>query len=311
MLAPESIARSRLLEARDIEGDAGRANPSPPTDDLDLEDVAFRNLERAKEALRTLEEVARAADPTKVAALEGLRYRLYSVEKGLSCLRKGEAHPLLSRAKLCLLATSALARGPLVEVVRSAIRGGVDAVQLREKESGDARLLELARSLREITARERVLFIVNDRVDVALLCGADGVHLGQGDLPVAAARDLAVSRLLIGVSTHDAGEARRAEREGADYIGVGPVFPTTTKDAGPPLGPEGLAGVLASTTLPAFAIGGITAERVPLLEAAGTTRIAVSAAVLARDDATCAARELRAALDGDSDRGLAHGRPGA
>jgi thiamine-phosphate pyrophosphorylase len=301
VVTPSAAERMRLVEARDIEGDMGRANPSPPAGGQDLEDVAFRNIERAKEAFRTLEETTRAVSPSAAPALESLRYRLYAIEKGLAGLRSSAAHPLLARARLCLLATSATAGRSLEETVSLAIRGGVDAVQLREKHLSDALLLQKALSLRELTARAGVLFIVNDRVDVALLSGADGVHLGQDDLPVATARDLSGSRLLIGVSTHGPEDARRAERDGADYIGVGPMFPSTTKDAGPPLGPEGLALVLAVTSLPAFAIGGINPERVAVLRTAGATRIAVSSAVLAAGDPTAAARALRLALEAEAE----------
>src|SRR5262249_23947879 len=146
---------------------------------------------------------------------------------------------------------------PLLEAAEEALDGGVDILQLREKALPAREALSLARTLREITARRGVLFIINDRPDLALLSHADGVHVGQDDLPVAAARSLVGDSMLVGVSTHSVDQARAAEREGADYIGVGPVFPTSTKDAGPTLGSEGLREVLDAVSLPVFAIGGI------------------------------------------------------
>src|SRR6185369_2445045 len=162
------------------------------------------------------------------------------------------------------------------EAVRAAIAGGVDAVQLREKITPDREVLEIGRSLREATAREGIPFIVNDRPDLAVILGADGVHLGQDDLPVAAARGILGAGRVVGVSTHAPDQARQAQREGADYLGAGPAFPTTTKDAGAPLGPEGVAAIVRATELPAFAIGGISRQNIGSLAAAGVGRVAVA-----------------------------------
>jgi thiamine-phosphate pyrophosphorylase len=167
---------------------------------------------------------------------------------------------------------------------------------LREKDVNDAVLLDRARALREITARRGALFIVNDRVDIALLSHADGVHLGQLDLPLAEVRRLSGRRLIVGVSTHSVEQARNAERAGADYIGAGPVFATTTKDAGELLRPSGLKAVRAAVSIPVFAIGGITIENIGQIGSEPGCRVAVSSAVLRAGDPGAAVRELLARL---------------
>ena len=281
--APQCTDRLGQVAARDTEEDVGRAPPESSRSGEDLQSLAVRNLQRAKEAIRTLEEVARSGGSrTSAAAVRAnaLRYRLYSIEKGLLRIASCPANRMRD-VLLYLVATESVARIPLAEAVEAAIAGGAGAVQLREKGMPDRRLLELGRSLREVTARRGVPLIINDRPDLALLLGADGVHLGQNDLPMGAARRILGPDLIVGVSTHEPEEARRAVREGADYIGMGPAFPTSTKVAGPPLGPEGLGRILGAVELPAFAIGGIGPANAALLAAGGCRRAAVCAGVLA------------------------------
>jgi thiamine-phosphate pyrophosphorylase len=282
---------------RDIEGDVGRATPSP-SGSGDAADMAFRNLERAKEAVRTLEEASRIESPQAAAELQEIRYHLYALEKGLGSLPPGGgAQQRLASARVYFLATQALSPRPLEAAVEEAVRAGVDIVQMREKDLPDRELLRLGRVLREITARQGALFIVNDRPDIALLVHADGVHLGQEDLPLSEVRTLVGSTVLIGVSTHSLAQARAAERQGADYIGVGPLFPTRTKHAGPLLGPEGLEEVLPQVKVPAFAIGGINTKNVSVVTEKGGCRIAVSSAILGASDATVTVRSLVASLE--------------
>jgi thiamine-phosphate pyrophosphorylase len=184
--------------------------------------------------------------------------------------------------------------------VAAAIDGVVDVVQLREKTMEDGAFLELADDLRLLCAAKDVLFIVNDRVEAARLVGADGVHLGQDDMSVADARRILGPDALIGVSTHDATELACALADGADYVGVGSVFATSTKGRDVLVsGPAALAPPAAraeAAGVPAFAIGGITAENVVDVVEAGFRRVAVCAGVLASDDSGRRARELVAAL---------------
>ncbi|MBI3823772.1 MAG: thiamine phosphate synthase, partial [Planctomycetes bacterium] len=202
----------------------------------------------------------------------------------------------LADAQLCVLVTDALCRASLIGTVKEAALGGAQMIQLREKGIDDRTLLQRARDVREVTRSTNTLFIVNDRPDIARLVGADGVHLGQEDLPVQEARRLLGPDALIGVSTHNIEQVRRAVLEGANYLGVGPTFPSQTKDFAAPAGIAFVQQAVAETSLPAFAIGGVNVENVGQVMAAGARRIAVSRAICAADDPRAMARQLRAAL---------------
>lgn len=197
-----------------------------------------------------------------------------------------EIRARLERARLyCLVG----GRGVLAQA-RQALAGGAQAIQLREKEAGDRELLALARELAERCRQAGALFIVNDRPDVARLAGADGVHLGQSDLPVAAARAITKPGALVGVSTHTDREVEAALADGADYLGLGACWPTPTKPGAEAGGLELVRRWAARLELPWFAIGGITLERLDELRALGVRRIAVSSAVCGVPDPEAAAR---------------------
>ena len=191
-------------------------------------------------------------------------------------------------------------RGHL-EVAEAALAGGAAALQLRDKELPGRELLQLALRMRALISERRpgTLLIVNDRVDVAAAAGADGVHLGQEDLPVKEARRILGPRALIGLSVTDLEEARRARGESVDYLGVGPIFPTPSKDdAAPPMGLEGLAAVRRETSLPLVAVGGITEDNARAVLRAGADGIAVISAVCGAPDMAEAARRLAALVEG-------------
>lgn len=200
--------------------------------------------------------------------------------------------------RLYVLTDRGLSRGRAeIETVAAALAGGATAIQLRAKDESGGRLFELALALRDLTRRSGALLFVNDRLDVALAAAADGVHLGQDDLPLAAARRLAPPPFLIGVSAATPDEARAAELGGADYLGVGSVFATSTKaDAGAPIGPAGLAVVARGTCLPIVGIGGISPANAASVLAAGAAGVAVVSAVVAAQDVEAATRRLAAAL---------------
>jgi thiamine-phosphate pyrophosphorylase len=167
-------------------------------------------------------------------------------------------------------------------VVDAALRGGARCIQLREKVLGAGEVLPLAQRLRRQTLAHGALFIVNDRVDLALACAADGVHLGPDDLPVQEVRRIAPADFLVGFSTDDPATAATAVSEGADYLGCGTLWPTASKgDAGRSVGPAGLASVCAAVSAPVVAIGGITLDRLPLLRDTGAAGVAVIHAVMA------------------------------
>lgn len=184
----------------------------------------------------------------------------------------------------------------IVRVVGDALRAGCPAVQLREKELPTRDVLPLARTVRRATHDAGALLVVNDRLDVALAIGADGVHLGPDDLPVGHARELAPPGFLIGYSASTVARARFAIASGADYIGCGPVFPTTTKpDAGSAIGVAQLARIAQAVDAPVVAIGGINAENAPAAIRAGAAGVAVIAAVMTVPDPRATTSRLLAA----------------
>ena len=206
---------------------------------------------------------------------------------------------LLKRMRLYVLLTQAQCNIPLLDAARQVIRGGADVIQLREKDLPDSELLQLARKLRRITSEASVGFIINDRPDLARLAEADGVHLGQEDLPPAAARKVLARHQILGVSTHSLGQVQQALADGADYIGVGPVFPTATRGYAQGVGLEYVQAAAESVAIPMVAIGGITPEKVPEILAAGSAGIvgiAVCSAVLGADDIEAATAAFKAAL---------------
>lgn len=160
------------------------------------------------------------------------------------------------------------------------LRAGVKWVQYRDKESDRCCLFETAVELRELTRKSGAFFIMNDHPDIAAAVDADGVHLGQDDMPVAEARKVLGSEKVIGISTHSIAEAVEAERDGADYVGFGPVFSTGTKDAGKPIGTDMLARVRSEVNIPVVAIGGITAGELPRVVSAGAQAVAVASGIL-------------------------------
>ncbi len=197
-----------------------------------------------------------------------------------------------SRYRLCLVTDREIGRGrPLVEVVMRAVTGGVTMVQLREKAATTRAFLEEARALKAVLADHGVPLIVNDRADVALAVGADGVHVGQADMPVEAVRAVVGPGMTIGLSITDAEQIARADAGAADYLGIGPVHPQKTKpDAATPLGLGGFAKLRRMTAKPVLAIGGVKADDVPMLVEEGATGVAVVSAIMGAEDPEAAAR---------------------
>jgi thiamine-phosphate pyrophosphorylase len=186
------------------------------------------------------------------------------------------------------------AGGDLLGAVAGALAGGVQAVQLREKDLGTDELLRLARRMREMTSRHGAKLLINDRVDVALACGADGVHLGVASLPPEDARRILGRDRLIGCSTHGTEQLAAAVAAGADFATFGPVFATPSKASyGQPVGVEALRRACMSTDIPIFGIGGIGLENIAEIAGAGSHGIATISAVLAEDDPGAAAAEMK------------------
>ena len=181
----------------------------------------------------------------------------------------------------------------MVEICREAIRGGAAAIQLRCKDESCREALTLGKELRTLTRQTGTLFIVNDRIDLALLLEADGVHLGQEDIPLKEAGKLMREKIIIGYSAETIAEAKKAEAEGASYLGVGPVFATSTKpDAGEALGLEKLTEICRSVSIPVVGIGGIKQDNASSVMQAGASGVAVISAVMAAKDVRKAAASL-------------------
>ncbi|MEM9418242.1 MAG: thiamine phosphate synthase [Planctomycetota bacterium] len=272
-----------LQNHRDTPGDVGTTITTTAEQSRSgVAEVALAAGKRLSEALRSIEEFAKTL-PTEQAsvasAVEQLRYRGYEIERQLNAVLSA------TRAKqwrVCLLLTESLCKLPWPDVLNQALDAGVDCVQLREKDLEANELLARATTVVERCHQANATAIINDRPDIAFASGADGVHLGQTDLPVTAVRQLVGHQLLVGVSTSNLDQARAAKQAGADYVGVGPMFPTTTKHKPVLAGPAYLRDYLAGEQvqrMPHLAIGGITPDNLPELIAVGVRGIAVSSVI--------------------------------
>jgi thiamine-phosphate pyrophosphorylase len=198
-----------------------------------------------------------------------------------------------------------LEAGAAARVVEPALRGGVDLVQLRDKDASDGEIVRAGRELRELCAAHGALFLINDRPDLAVECDADGVHVGQEDMPVDDARAIVGAERIVGTSTHSPEQVDAAEASDADYYAVGPVFETPTKAGRPATGWDLIAYASGRATKPWFAIGGIDPESARAAAAAGAERAVVVRAIRDADDPEAAARAIRAALGAESRVGAA------
>ncbi|QDT69587.1 Thiamine-phosphate synthase [Planctomycetes bacterium MalM25] len=294
-----AIPMDQRLAARDTPGDVGTViSTDSEAQRANAGEVCLASLGRLQEALRSLEEYGKTIDPALGAAFEGLRYRAYTLAKGLGATQRGQER--LGSARLYVLIDGGESPVAFNANVESLASAGADVLQLRDKRLSDRDLVERARALATICRRRGVVSIVNDRADLALAAGADGVHVGQDELSVADARAVVGPGAIVGVSTHAIEQARAAVLAGADYLGVGPTFPSPTKsfDAFPGL--DYVRQVAAEIALPAFAIGGIRADNLGEVTAAGATRVAVSSAVTTAVDPASAVSELKERLgEGD------------
>ena len=202
--------------------------------------------------------------------------------------------PLAARLRLTVITDSNVGEGrSLVDVVQAVLRGGATAIQLRAKTHSAREMMELASVLTPVIRAADALFIVNDRVDVALAAGADGAHLGDDDLPLIAARRLVPSTFVLGRSVETAEQAKLAEAQAANYLGVGPVYPTRSKaDAGNPVRPDRVAELVASVRIPVVGIGGIDIDNARAVAEAGAEGVAVIRAAMQADDPEAAAKAL-------------------
>jgi thiamine-phosphate pyrophosphorylase len=295
-VASASISSDDRHAARDTAHDVGTQISTPEEQERkDAWAVCFSSLKRTEQSLRSLEEYGKLADRRFAATVEALRYRLYTLEKAIDIGRASRER--LENVRLCVLVDGRESPAAFESFVAVLIDAGIGMIQLRDKSLDDRALIERARQLRQLTRGTTALAVINDRPDVAVAVAADGVHLGQEDLPVKTTRVIVGTQMLIGVSTHDIDQARAAVLEGANYLGAGPTFASQTKAFEDFAGLAYLKQVAAEIHLPVFAIGGISATNLPQVLATGIRRVAVGAAITAAREPASAAGTLLSMLN--------------
>jgi thiamine-phosphate pyrophosphorylase len=287
--------QKQLLESRNASGDVGATLNAPEKGaPRDLASSIVANSRRVQEALRTLEELAKVSQISSQIdsdALQAARFDLYTLEKDLlgKLFRKEMTAKI--RGLYVIIDSQVLMGRRHVDVTRQVIKGGAGIIQLRDKTMDKGDLLPIAIEMRELCARNNVLFIMNDYLDLAMAVQADGLHIGQHDLPISVARKLVPMNMILGCSVLNAAQAVKAVQDGADYLGVGAIYPTPSKDA-TIVGLETLRQVKQVTSVPLVAIGGITADKFAEVKAAGADSIAVISAVMGAVSPEEATREL-------------------
>ena len=293
--ATAEIDPEQRMAARDSQRDVGRNLKTENEYKRDNATAMIQaNLGRAQQALRTIEEFSKTISVNTAHKAEQLRYDAYTIEKAvvttlLSLQNIGES-------SLYVLLDSGPSADDFEQLALSLVEAGVDFVQLRDKSCTDATLVNTGRMLTELTRNSKTRWIMNDRPDLALIYGASGVHLGQSDMSVTDARRIVGAAKMVGVSTHNLEQVKTAVLEGANYVGVGPVFASPTKSFDELAGLDLVRRVAREIQLPAFAIGGINADNLGQVCAAGISRIAVSSSVVRADEPASVARILKASL---------------
>ena len=292
----ELLGRGERLLTRSTQNDSGtdvHANRELKRDDL--ASIVPAACERVLQSLRNLEEFSKLLSIAASGAFKQLRYQAYDLLAQVE-LRWLAGHALTAEQQLYLLIDCSLPLEDFRSQLSQLADAEVDLFQLRDKAAEGSRLMSYARAAIDALKNGAARLIVNDRLDVALACGAAGVHLGQDDLSLADARRVAQGRLWVGISTHNLAQAIEAEQGGADYIGCGPTFPSKTKNFDAFAGVEFLRRAAASVNIPMFAIGGINSDNLQQVLEAGCQRIAVSGAIHRASDTCLAARQLKEQL---------------
>jgi thiamine-phosphate pyrophosphorylase len=272
---------AEIRAARNTVGDVGTGLTHPREEErADIEQVLQANLCRVQEALRVLEEYGKLSSPKMSSGCKQMRYRVYTLESNLLTYRRRQ---LLTTARLYLVTSP---KHDLLPRVEAALQGGLTLVQYRGKETDDIDQLAIAQKMCQLCHRYGALFILNDRVDLALAVNADGVHLGQQDISIDVARQLLGSQKIIGRSTTNPDEMARAIKEGADYIGVGPVYETPTKPGKTAAGLEYVEYAVKNATVPWFAIGGIDTDNISDVVKTGASGVAIVRAIMESEQPT-------------------------
>ncbi len=296
LIIGDSSFQQQLLQSRDSKGDVGIDIEVPGEEkERELPMVLVANARRVQESLRTLEELAKV--PGTAARLDSekfkqARFNLYTIEqKLLSKLLRQDKLKHISGLYV-IIDTQALKGRHHVELASQAIHGGARTIQLRDKVQSKEKLLSVAQQLRTLCTEHDVLFIVNDYLDIALATDADGLHLGQDDLPVKVARKLLPLGKILGCSTTTVEQAITAQSEGADYIAVGSIYPTSSKETARVVGLERLRQIRQAISLPLVAIGGITKDNAADVIAAGADSVAVISAIVGAASPEEATRQI-------------------
>ncbi|MFQ5805680.1 MAG: thiamine phosphate synthase [Phycisphaerae bacterium] len=287
----EALGPAELLAARDIVNDVGRdAKTTPELHRASTDDVVRAAFARLAEATRVLGEYGKLVSPVAAQTAEKLRYETYELEQRV--VLRGALRLRFRRVRLYVIVTEAVCRRGWYETAEAALRGGAGCLQLREKDLSDAELLRRARRLRDLAVQRGALLIVNDRPDIAELCRADGVHVGQDDLSVAEVRRTAGANVLVGKSTHRPAQFDAALAEAPDYLAVGPMFASPTKPQDHIAGPQTLAEVAKRAQIPLVGIGGVTADNIAEVIRAGASCVCVCSAVIGAEDVAAAAATI-------------------
>ena len=257
---------------------------------LTPEDIFIANSSRVQEALRVIEEFTRIIDPKLSEISSKIRYEAYAIE--IKVLNTKEVQEKIQILKDCSIYLITKNKKNLQDIVLKSLEAGVKIVQYREKFLNDNEKINQAKDIASLCKKYNSLFIVNDRIDIALAVDADGIHLGQDDIPTKIARKHLGSEKIIGRSTHCLEHIKKAEQEGCDYIGIGPIFPSKTKQQLNPVGIDYLRKGLDQTLLPAFAIGGINSSNINQLNHINNLHIAVSDAIINSNDPLSKTKEL-------------------
>jgi len=292
--AIDKLDAGRLIAGRDTLGDVGVGKTvDKQLQRTDLRSSFTAGCKRLTEALRTLTEVTQTIDSGVASTIEKLRYDAYTLEKDIILF--SEPSEKFKRVRLYVIITSSLP-ADVISLTHKCAAGGVDCIQLRAKDTNDDKLFALAVEFVQICKAAGVLSIINDRADIAVAAGADGLHLGQNDLPVEQARKLQLTPLIIGKSTHSLEQLRVTCEQCPAYVSLGPVFATKTKPTAEPVGLDYVkrgTEKLADTGIGHVAIGGITLDNIEEVLEAGAGTIAVCAAVTEAADPTAVCRALK------------------
>ena len=261
----------------------------------DLASLVTANAKRVEQALRVIEELAKLPDlSTKLHSkdFEQARFNLYALERVIvsRLIRRQKIEQLTGL--YVIIDTQVLGLKCEIDAARKAINGGAKVIQLRDKNHSKSEILAIAQKLKDSCCKSNILFIVNDHLDIALACEADGLHIGQDDLPLSVVREELPIDKIVGLSATTLAQAQKAEAEGADYVAVGSIFPSPTKASATVVGLERLHQIKQTISIPVVAIGGINRENIVEVMAAGADSAAVISAVLNQRNVEASTRQL-------------------